>query len=351
MRHVLDAAAASGMPTDPRLWLDAPPVSSYPACQAVKAAADQGLDELYLRVIREGLMVDRLKLDNADALISAARRVPGLDVERFAIDLQSAAIVEAFAADMERARAAAREGERRVPFPSFELRGEDGEAHWVYDSGDPERLRAAVLAAGGASRPLPGVLEAVSASVASPRRRWPPSATAPARWPPPSCGPWPPSGSCAPSARSPASSGVRLRSSVLRWWRCAARKPHRGRDGGATGGGRPHGGEFPKDAAEGSSCDPNPARYPGCTVLLRQQIQHAYRQRGPAGRGGGLPSLGDAVCAPQRARRRRTSYAAFSTGTPARARSARWRSAPGGRRAPGRRRRCGPRACRRRSSA
>ena len=27
MRHVLDAAAASGMPTDPRLWLDAPPVS------------------------------------------------------------------------------------------------------------------------------------------------------------------------------------------------------------------------------------------------------------------------------------------------------------------------------------
>jgi putative protein-disulfide isomerase len=50
MRHVLDAAAASGMPTDPRLWLDAPPVSSYPACQAVKAAADQGLDEAYLRI-------------------------------------------------------------------------------------------------------------------------------------------------------------------------------------------------------------------------------------------------------------------------------------------------------------
>ena len=38
MRHVLDAAAASGMPVDPRLWLDAPPASSYPACQAVMAA-------------------------------------------------------------------------------------------------------------------------------------------------------------------------------------------------------------------------------------------------------------------------------------------------------------------------
>jgi hypothetical protein len=161
MRHVLDAAAASGMPTDPRLWLDAPPVSSYPACQAVKAAADQGLDEPYLRVVREGLMVDRVKLDSADALIGAARRVPGLDVERFRIDLHSAAIVEAFGADMEAARAAGREGERRVPFPSFAVRGEDGEVHWVYDSGDPEELRAAALAAGATSRPLPGVLEAV----------------------------------------------------------------------------------------------------------------------------------------------------------------------------------------------
>jgi putative protein-disulfide isomerase len=162
MRHVLDAAAASGMPTDPRLWLDAPPVSSYPACQAVKAAGDQGLDEAYLRVVREGLMVDRLKLDNADALISAARRVPGLDVERFGIDLHSAAIVEAFGADMERAAAAAREGDRRVPYPSFEVRGEEGDVHWVYDSGDVEQLRTAVLAAGAISGPLPGVLEAVA---------------------------------------------------------------------------------------------------------------------------------------------------------------------------------------------
>jgi putative protein-disulfide isomerase len=162
MRHVLDAAAASAMPTDPRLWLDAPPVSSYPACQAVKAAAEQGLDEPYLRLVREGLMVDRLKLDNADALIGAARRVPGLDVDRFGIDLRSAAIVEAFAADMERAQAAARDGDRRVPLPSFALRGEDGEDHWVYDSGDPQQLRTAALAAGATSGPLPGVLDAVT---------------------------------------------------------------------------------------------------------------------------------------------------------------------------------------------
>jgi putative protein-disulfide isomerase len=160
MRHVLDAAAESGMPTDPRLWLDAPPTSSYPACQAVKAAAEQGLDGPYLRVVREGLMVDRLKLDTAEALTDAARRVPGMDVERFAIDLRSHAIVEAFGADLERTRAAARDGEPRVPFPSFEVRGDD-EVHWVSDSTDPTQLRRAALAAGGAPQALPDPLGAV----------------------------------------------------------------------------------------------------------------------------------------------------------------------------------------------
>jgi putative protein-disulfide isomerase len=160
MRHVLDAAAESGMPTDPRLWLDAPPTSSYPACQAVKAAAEQGLDGPYLRVVREGLMVDRLKLDTADALIDAARRVPGMDVDRFAIDLRSHAIVEAFGADLERARAAARGDEPRVPFPSFEVRG-DSEVHWLYDSTDPAQLRQAAVAAGGEPQALPDALGAV----------------------------------------------------------------------------------------------------------------------------------------------------------------------------------------------
>lgn len=158
LRHVLDAAAASGMPTDPRLWLDAPPSSSYPASQGVKAAAEQGLDGPYLRVVREGLMVDRLKLDNADALIDAARRVPGMNVDRFAIDLRSHAILEAFGADMDRAR----EGrDERVTFPSYEVIGEDGASHWLYDSTDPAALRAVAVQAGGTPGPLPAVVEAV----------------------------------------------------------------------------------------------------------------------------------------------------------------------------------------------
>jgi hypothetical protein len=160
MRHVLDAAAASAMPTDPRLWLDAPPTSSYPGCLAVKAAAEQGLDGAYLRVVREGLMVDRLKLDNPQALTDVARRVPEIDVERFAIDLRSNAIVEAFGADLEATREAARDGERRVPFPSFAVRGHD-RVHWLYDTTDPAELRAAAIAAGATPGPLPDVAGAV----------------------------------------------------------------------------------------------------------------------------------------------------------------------------------------------
>jgi predicted DsbA family dithiol-disulfide isomerase len=165
MRHVMDAAEASGMPVDPRLWLDAPPRSSYPACQAVKAAAEQALDGPYLRVVREGLMVDRRTLDSAEALIDAARRVPGMDVERFAIDLRSNAITESFGADLERVRAAAPhahvEGRRRVPFPSFEFRPAGGdraaEPVGVYDSGDVEELRGAAITAGATSAGgLPG---------------------------------------------------------------------------------------------------------------------------------------------------------------------------------------------------
>jgi putative protein-disulfide isomerase len=165
MRHVMDAADASAMPTDPRLWLDAPPASSYPACQAVKAAAEQQLDGPYLRALREGLMVDRRKLDSIDALVDAASAVAGMDVQRFAIDLRSHASLEAFGADLERAREAGLDGEPRVVMPSFAVRGESGGdgagVTWLRDSTDVAALRDAVAGAGATAQPLPGVEEAV----------------------------------------------------------------------------------------------------------------------------------------------------------------------------------------------
>ena len=93
------------MPTDPRLWLRNPIASSHPACQAVKAATEQGSEAgyAYLRRVREGLMVERRKLDHAEALVGEAGPA-GLDVDRFRIDLDSNATIEAFAADLEEVR-------------------------------------------------------------------------------------------------------------------------------------------------------------------------------------------------------------------------------------------------------
>ncbi len=150
MRHVIDAAAATQMPADPRLWLEAPPKSSYPASLAVKAAGEQGLEGPYLRRVREALMCERVKADNTDALTALARDVPGLDVARFAVDLGSNAIVERFGADLETARGAG------AQMPAFILAGE------VVAS---DAIRAAVAGAGARPQGLPSVEEAL--------RRWP----------------------------------------------------------------------------------------------------------------------------------------------------------------------------------
>ena len=94
----LEHSAESGMPVDPRIWADGgAPRSSYPACIAVKAAAEQGAEaeERYLRALREGFMCGRRKLDGPEALVDEARRA-GLDGERFRIDLESNATLEAF---------------------------------------------------------------------------------------------------------------------------------------------------------------------------------------------------------------------------------------------------------------
>jgi putative protein-disulfide isomerase len=135
----LDATADSGMPIDPRLWSESPIASTYPACQAVLAAVEQGREHAYayLRRLREGLLVERRKLDHVEALVAAAGEA-GLDIERFRIDLSSNAITEAFGRDLDEVRAipdGARaagavsdtEGRERLVFPSAVFVG-DGDA-------------------------------------------------------------------------------------------------------------------------------------------------------------------------------------------------------------------------------
>jgi predicted DsbA family dithiol-disulfide isomerase len=173
----LEDADAGGMPCDPRLWTQNPLESSYPACQAVKAAMEQGWEAgyRYLRRLREGIMVERRKLDHADSLVSAAGEA-GIDRERFEVDLRSHAITEAFGADLEEVRdppEEAREadgvhrdgkGNERISFPSALFVGEVGgrRGAWGSDSLDPVKMREAALAA-GARQVNDGALEPLDA--------------------------------------------------------------------------------------------------------------------------------------------------------------------------------------------
>ena len=160
MAHWLDIAEETGMPCDPRIWSQNPISSTYPACMAVKAAGEQGaeLEEAYLRRVREGLIVERRKLDTAEALIAEAGPA-GLDVERFRIDAHSEAIVEKFAADLDEVRtipdeareqgqAKKTEGVERLSFPSLVFSSADGARHGVWGWSPYEDYRDAALAAG-----------------------------------------------------------------------------------------------------------------------------------------------------------------------------------------------------------
>jgi protein-disulfide isomerase-like protein with CxxC motif len=97
----LRVSADTGAPLDPLTWAEGGIRTTYPACMAVRAAAEQGTEAAfaYLRRLREGIMCERLKLDHAEALAEAARQA-GLDVERFGLGLRSHAITEAFGADL-----------------------------------------------------------------------------------------------------------------------------------------------------------------------------------------------------------------------------------------------------------
>jgi predicted DsbA family dithiol-disulfide isomerase len=170
-------AAAGGMPNDPRIWTENPLDSTYPACQAVKAAEEQGWEASYryLRRLREGIMFERRKLDNAEVLKGEAGPA-GLDRKRFEIDLYSEAITEAFAADLDEVRSPPQEardagaihrsskGRERISFPSALFIGGDGSRHgaWGNDSVDAEKMRAAALAA-GAKQVNEGALEPLDA--------------------------------------------------------------------------------------------------------------------------------------------------------------------------------------------
>jgi putative protein-disulfide isomerase len=153
--EALDAAAESGMPVDARVFLRDPPSSTHPAGLAIQAVAEQAGGSrvgAFLRRLREAILLEGRRMDTASALLDAARQTGGLDVERLRVDFGSNAIVEAFGAQISRARAVDAEhhapGAGRVRIPSLEVRGPDGERHGAYGPGPYERWREAMIAAG-----------------------------------------------------------------------------------------------------------------------------------------------------------------------------------------------------------
>ena len=170
----LHASAEAEAPLDPLIWVEDALDSTYPACMAFEAAADQAADGgyRYLRRLREGIMCDRRKLDHAEALVEEARAA-GLDVERFRVDLRSHAITEAFAADLDRTEALGKRMSDRVehasrgwggaPLPTLIFRGEDGAMREVAGLRPYDECRAIVLELGAtpARSDALGVEEAV----------------------------------------------------------------------------------------------------------------------------------------------------------------------------------------------
>lgn len=137
----------SGMPLDERIWLEDPPDSSFPACLAVKAAERQGADmgERYLRRLREAVMLQRRNIARCEELLALASALscdPGgsLDIERFAADLDSEAVLQAFREDLMEARY---RGIGR--FPTLILRG-DGPAGVLLTGWRPYAVLRAALA-------------------------------------------------------------------------------------------------------------------------------------------------------------------------------------------------------------
>ena len=157
----LDQAETTRMPFDPLLWRDSPLKSTFPACMAMKAAQDQRPADggyAYLRAVREGIFCFRRKLDTADALTELATKT-GLNGDRFRVDLNSNAVVEAFGNDLEIARDVSDEaraagqvvtagGKERVTLPTLYFTGEDGARHDIYGQAAYEDYRAAAEAAG-----------------------------------------------------------------------------------------------------------------------------------------------------------------------------------------------------------
>ncbi len=101
----MQASHVSGVPIKSELWIIDPPVSSYPACIAVKCANIQSpsFGEQYLQLTREAVMLQLQNIGKQEVLVNIAEKLAktnsDFDVQHFADDLVNGAGLEAFRAD------------------------------------------------------------------------------------------------------------------------------------------------------------------------------------------------------------------------------------------------------------
>ena len=128
------------MPIDERIWREDPPLSTYPACIAFKAAEFQGvrLGLRYLRRLREAVFLERKNTSRDDVLFRLADQV-GLRLDRFRKDFSEGKAESAFRQDLEDARE-----QYILGFPTLLFRGNLGREAKLYGFREYESYRQAI---------------------------------------------------------------------------------------------------------------------------------------------------------------------------------------------------------------
>ena len=103
----MHAAQLSGMPIAHNIWMTDPPVSSYLTCIAVKCAGLQSpkSEELYLRLLREAVMIRGENISKESVLLSIANELSEVMQEfsktQFTEDLKNDKGLEVFRKDLQ----------------------------------------------------------------------------------------------------------------------------------------------------------------------------------------------------------------------------------------------------------
>lgn len=129
----MHAAQLSGMPINTRIWMQDPPASSYPACIAVCCAMLQSrkAGELYLRLLREAVMLNGINIARPHSLFSVAEQLAlidpsGFNMKSFASDFENGKGTEAFKSDMKPVRS-----HNINRFPTLVIKAPNGSAIMV----------------------------------------------------------------------------------------------------------------------------------------------------------------------------------------------------------------------------